>query len=263
MVYLYSKTMSVKAIPSAAINIYNLFKDILKTNSRSMDGIKTLYSEDQMNWASKIWLANYDNLRKNSETFYMTLVMLNRKTLCGKFSLVYNDSVYKAIKDKKEKELIKLFIAPYFSELSDNKELSKEEVKGLEIVLRKEMLATNFFVKKLENVCKIPENFLESEEYKECFYQIHPLLNINISRNDIKYIDTSVSDYIMITEYNEATDSLQILYFDLLNLLSLVYFDENNTYTNKPFNVKTLEMLKQKYNFEMKLLKRAYGKIKK
>ena len=255
--------MSVKAIPNAAINIYTLFKEILKTNCRSMDGIKVLYKEENIKWASKVWLANYDNLRKNCENFYMTLVMLNRKTLCGKFSLVYNDSVYKAIKDKKEKELLKLYSAPYFSELSDNKELNKEEIKYLEIVLKKEMLATNFFIKKLENVSKIPENFLESDEYKECFYQIHPLLNINISRNDVKYIDTSVSDYIMISEHNEATDSLQILYFDLLNLLSLIYFDENNTYTNKPFNVKTLEMLKQKYTFEMKLLKRSYGKIKK
>lgn len=255
--------MSVRAIPSAAINIYNLFREILKTNCRSMDGIKNLYNEDHIKWATKVWVSNYDNLRKNTENFYMTLVLLNRKTLCGKFSLVYNDSVYKAIKDKKEKELIKLYSFPYFSELSDNKELSKDEVKGLEIVLKKEMLATNFFIKKLENVSKIPENFLESEEYKECFYQIHPLVNINISRDDIKYINTSVSDYVIITEHNEATDSLQILYFDLVNLLSLIYFDENNTYTNKPFSVKTLEMLKQKYDFEMKLLKRAYGKIKK
>jgi hypothetical protein len=255
--------MSVRAIPSAAINIYNLFREILKTNCRSMDGIKTLYSEEHIKWATKVWIANYDNLRKNTENFYMTLVLLNRKTLCGKFSLVYNDSVYKAIKDKKEKELIKLYSFPYFIELSDNKELSKDEVKGLEIILKKEMLATNFFIKKLENLSKIPENFLESEEYKECFFQIHPLLNIEISRNEIKYSNTSISDYVIITEQNETTDSLQILYFDLLNLLSLIYFDENNTYTNKPFNVKTIEILKQKYSFEMKLLKRSYGKIKK
>jgi hypothetical protein len=255
--------MSVKAIPNAAINIYKIFKEILKTNSKSLDGIKTLYTEEHIKWASNIWLNNYDNLRKNSETFYMILVLLNRKSLCGKFSLVYNDSVYKAIKDKKEKDLVKLYSSPYFSELYDNKELSKEEKKELEIILKKEMLAINFFIKKLENSNKVPENFLESDEYKECFYQIHLLLDIEISRNEIKYSNTSVSDYVIITEYNEVTESLQILYFDLLNLLSLIYFDENNTYTNKPFNVKTIEILKQKYNFEMKLLKRSYGKIKK
>jgi hypothetical protein len=249
----------VKAIPRSAVNIYNLFKDIIYTNAKSPDGIRTLYSKENIDWACKIWIKNYDNLRKNPDTFYMTLVLLNRKSLCGKFSLVYNDNIYKSIKDKKEKDLIKLYSNPYFNELYDNKELTKEEKNGLEIILKKEMLAINFYIKKLENMSKIPENFLESEEYKECFYQIHQTLNIHISRQDIQYINTSVVDYITISEYNENSDSQFIMYYDILNLLSLIYFDENNTYTNKPFNVNTINSIKKKYEFEMKLLKRAYG----
>jgi hypothetical protein len=121
------------------------------------------------------------------------------------------------------------------------------------------MLALNFYVKKLENMSKVSENFLESEEYKECFYQIHQTLNIQVSRQDAKNFNTAIADYIVIDEYNDYTDSQYLMYFDILHLLSLIYFDENNTYTNKPFNVNTINNVKKKYEFEMKLLRRAYG----
>jgi hypothetical protein len=48
--------------------------------------------------------------------------------------------------------------------------------------------------------------------------------------------------------------------FDLQNLLSLINFDENNTYTNKPFEEKTVKYLREKYTVELKLINRSYGK---
>jgi superfamily II DNA helicase RecQ len=252
--------MSAYPVPQCAINIYKIFKEILKTNCRSPDGLKTLYTEAQITWATKIWISNYDNLRKNSNTFYMTLVLMNRKTLSGNFSLIYNDNIYRAIEKKKEKELVKLFNTPYFTELYDNNLLNKEEVKGLEIVLKKEMLAMNFFIKSIENNSKIQEDFLNSDIYQECFYQIHPLVNIYVSREDSKFLSTTNVDYVNITEYNENTDSYQVMSFDLQNLLSLINFDENNTYTNKPFDEKTIKSIKDKYVVELKLINRSYGK---
>jgi hypothetical protein len=249
-----------KPVPQSAINIYKIFKEILRTNSRSPDGLKKLYNEEQISWATKIWIANYDNLRKNSDNFYMTLVLLNRKTLSGNFALIYNDSIYRAIEKKKEKELVKLYNTSVFTEIYDNELLSKEEIKGLENVLKREMLAMNLFLKSIENESKIETDFLNSEAYKECFYQIHSLVNIYVPRENAKYLPTTNVNYVNIIEYNEHTDSHQVMCFDLQNLLSLINFDENNTYTNKPFDEKTVKYLKEKYVVELKLINRSYGK---
>ena len=249
-----------KPVPQSAINIYKIFKEILRTNSRSPDGLKKLYSENQISWATKVWISNYDNLKKNSDTFYMSLVLLNRKTLSGNFALIYNDNIYRAIEKKKEKELIKLFHTPLFTEIYDNTLITKEELKGLENVLKREMLAMNLFLKSIENDTKIHEDFLNSETYKECFYQIHSLVNIYVSRENAKYLPTTNVNYVNIIEYNEHTDSHQVMSFDLQNLLSLINFDENNTYTNKPFDEKTIKSLKDKYVVELKLINRSYGK---
>jgi hypothetical protein len=252
--------MSALPVPQCAINIYKIFKEILKTNSRSPDGLKTLYTEAQIEWATKVWINNYDNLRKNTNTFYMTLVLMNRKTLSGNFSLIYNDNIYRAIEKKKEKELVKLYSNPLFTELYDNNLLNKDEIKGLEIVLKKEMFAMNFFIKSIENSSKIQEDFLNSDIYHECFYQIHSLVNIYVSREDSKYLSTTNVNYVNIIEYNENTDSYQVMSFDLQNLLCLINFDENNTYTNKPFDEKTINSIKEKYIVELKLINRSYGK---
>lgn len=249
-----------KPVPQAALNIYKIFKEILKTNSRSPDGLKKLYSESQIEYAAKIWIINYDNLKKHSDNFYMSLVLLNRKTLSGNFALIYNDSIYRAIEKKKEKELLKLLSNPVFTEIYDNELLSKDEVKALENVLKREMLAMNLFLKSVENDSKIVDDFLNSETYKECFYQIHSLVNIYVSRENAKYLPTTNVNYVNIIEYNENTDSHQVMSFDLQNLLSLINFDENNTYTNKPFDEKTIRSIKDKYVLELKLINRSYGK---
>jgi len=249
-----------KPVPQSAINIYKIFKEILRTNSRSPDGLKKLYNESQIEYATKVWISNYDNLKKHSDNFYMSLVLLNRKTLSGNFALIYNDSIYRAIEKKREKELIKLFNTPVFTEIYDNELITKEELKGLENVLKREMLAMNLFIKSIENESKVSHDFLNSESYKECFYQIHSLVNIYVSRENAKYLPTTNVNYVNIIEYNEHTDSYQVMSFDLQNLLSLINFDENNTYTNKPFEEKTVKYLKEKYVVELKLINRSYGK---
>lgn len=248
--------MPVNPIPQSAINIYKLFKEILKTNERSPDGLKKLLRDVDIEWAAKVWIKNYDNFRKVPDMFYMTLVLINRKTISGKFSLIYNENIYKVIEKRKEKELIKLYSTPFFSELYDNKELSKREINECEATLRKEMLCMNFFLKKVENMKISETNFLDSPEYKECFYQIYALHD----QEDVSFLRTSTLKFATVTEYNEHTDSYQIMTFDILNLLSLICYDENNTYTNKPFNEKTVNYYKENFPIEMKMIKRSYGK---
>jgi hypothetical protein len=48
--------------------------------------------------------------------------------------------------------------------------------------------------------------------------------------------------------------------YDLLDLIVLVTFKENNVYTGKPFSEQNLENINSKYAAEIKMVRRSYGK---
>jgi hypothetical protein len=76
----------------------------------------------------------------------------------------------------------------------------------------------------------------------------------------LKYASFESPNFTTLAEYNENTDTYHMYSFDILDLIHLVVFKENNLYTNKPFSEQNLENIHSKYSIEIKMLKRSYGK---
>ena len=250
--------MSVKIIPQSAINAKKFFKETISTTNSASSNTKFNYSPEDIEWMSSVWIKNYDKLKENPEKYYMALTLLNRNTKSGRFAILYNNLVYTVVEKRKEKELVKLLLNPEYPEIFDNKFIKESEKDHLISILKKEMLALNLLMKKLENSKTV--ELVPSSLYNECYLQITLLHEKDIDLEMMKHTSFENPIFTMISEYNENTDTFHTYSFDVLELLLLILMGENNIYTNKPFSETNVENITSKYSTELKMLKRAYGK---
>jgi hypothetical protein len=250
--------MSTKLIPQSVLNAKNFFKETIITTNSVINNSKFQYSSEDIQWMTNIWIKNYDKIKENPETYYMVLTLLNRNTKSGKFAIIYNNTIRNIVEKRKDKELVKLFLQPEYPEVFDNKFLSTEERELLISILKKEMLALNLLMKKLENSKMI--ELVPSNLYNECYIQISLLYEKDIDLEVMKYASFESPNFTMISEYNENTDTYHTYTFDILELLLMILLNENNMYTNKPFSETSIENIISKYKTELKMLKRSYGK---
>jgi hypothetical protein len=203
-------------------------------------------------------IINYDKIKENPNSYYMVLTMLNRNTRSGRFALVYNDLVYSTVEKRKDKDFARLLLNPEFPEINDNKSLNEDEKEYLKKILKYEMTAINLLIKRQESVKKL--ELIPSALYNECFLQVSLMYQKEEDPELLKYSSFESPNYITLAEYNENTDTYHMYSFDLLDLIVLVVFNENNVYTGKPFSEANLENITSRYNTEIKMVKRAYGK---
>jgi len=249
--------MSVKIIPQSVINAKLIFKETVNSN-KEMNNTKFFYKTEDIEWMCKLWIQNYDKIKENPKNYFMTLTLLNRNTKSGRFALIYNDLIRSSVERRKDKEFIKLLLNPEIPEIFDNKYLTEEERKSLELCFKKEMLSMNLLLKKIENYKKF--ELVPSNLYNECYIQVS-LINDKDSDIDIlKHASFENSNFTMLSEYNENTDTYHTYSFDILELLLLILLKENNIYTNKPFSDSNIDNITSKYNTELKMLRRSYGK---
>jgi hypothetical protein len=250
--------MPTKLIPQSVLNAKNFFKETITTSNSAINNSKFQYSQEDIQWMTNIWIKNYDKIKENPETYYMILTLLNRNTKSGKFAILYNNMVRNIVEKRKDKDLVKLFLNPEYPEIFDNKFLSANEQESLVSVLKKEMLALNLLMKKLENSKTI--ELVPSSLYNECYLQISLLYEKDIDLEIMKYTSFESPNFTMISEYNENTDTYHTYTFDVIELLLMILLNENNIYTNKPFSETSIENTVSKYSIELKMMKRSYGK---
>ena len=250
--------MTVKIIPQSVINAKKFFQETILSGKNILNGNKFLYKKEDIEWMTNIWIKNYDKIKENPENYYMILTLLNRNTKSGRFALIYNDLVYNVVEKRKEKDFVKLLMNPEFPEINDNKALAEEEKQYLKTILKYEMTAINLLMKRQESSKKI--ELIPSVLYNECFMQVSLMYQKEEDPELLKYSSFESPNYITIAEHNENTDTYHMYSFDLLDLIVLVVFKENNVYTGKPFSEANLENINSRYNTEIKMVKRAYGK---
>lgn len=250
--------MPAKLIPQSVLNAKNFFKETILTTNSSINNPKLQYSQEDIHWATNVWIKNYDKIKENPETYYMVLTLLNRNTKSGKFAIIYNNTIRSVVEKRKDKEFLKLLLSPDYPEVFDNKLLSEDEKNTLISILKKEMLALNLLMKKLENAKQI--QLIPSDLYNECYLQISLLQEEDIDLDMMKYTSFESPNFTMISEYNENTDTYHTYTFDVLELLLMILLNENNMYTNKPFSETSLENTMSKYATEFKMIRRSYGK---
>lgn len=250
--------MSVKIIPQAAINAKRFFQDTILSGKNILNGNKFLYKDTDIEWMTKIWLKTYDKLKETPEKYYTVLTLLNRNTRCGRFALIYNDLVYNTVDKRKEKEFVKLLLNPEFPEVFDNKALTDEEREHLKKILKYEMTAINLLMKRQESSKKI--ELVPSTLYNECFLQVSLMYQQEEDPELLKYSSFESPNFTTLAEYNENTDTYHMYSYDLLDLIVLVTFKENNVYTGKPFSEQNLENIHSRYTAEIKMVRRSYGK---
>lgn len=250
--------MPAKLIPQSVLNAKNFFKETITSSNSSINNSKLQYSPEDIQWMTNIWIKNYDKIKENPETYYMVLTLLNRNTKSGKFAILYNNMVRTIVEKRKDKDLVKLLLNPEYPEIFDNKFLSNEERETLISILKKEMLAINLLMKKLENSKTI--ELIPSNLYNECYIQISLLYENDIDLEIMKHTSFESPNFTMISEYNENTDTYHTYTFDVIELLLMILLNENNIYTNKPFSETSIENIISKYKTELKMMKRSYGK---
>jgi hypothetical protein len=250
--------MTVKIIPQTVINAKRFFQETILSNKNILSGNKFLYKKEDIEWMTNIWIKNYDKIKENPTSYYMILTLLNRNTRSGRFALIYNDLVYGAVEKRKDKDFAKLLLNPEFPEIYDNKLLTSEEKEHLKTILKYEMTAINLLIKRQESSKKI--ELIPSALYNECFLQVSIMYQTEEDPELLKYSSFESPNYITIAEYNDNTDTHHMYSFDLLDLIVLVVFKENNVYTGKPFSEANIENVTSRYNIEIKMIKRAYGK---
>jgi len=249
--------MSVKIIPQSVINAKAIFNETVNSN-KEMNNTKFFYKPEDIDWMSKLWVQNYDKIKENPTNYFMVLTLLNRNTKSGRFALIYNDLVRSSVERRKDKEFVKLLLNPEFPEIFDNKHLTVEEKTYLELSLKKEMLSLNLLLKKIEN-CKKFE-LIPSNLYNECYIQVTLIQDKDSDMDILKHASFENSNFTMLSEYNDNTDTYHTYSFDILELLLLILMKENNMYTNKPFSESNIDNITSKYTTELKMLRRAYGK---
>jgi len=250
--------MTVKIIPQSVINAKRFFQDTVLSGKNILNGSKFLYKKEDIDWMTNIWIKNYDKIKENPNSYYMVLTMLNRNTRSGRFALVYNDLVYSTVEKRKDKDFARLLLNPEFPEINDNKSLNEDEKEYLKKILKYEMTAINLLIKRQESAKKL--ELIPSALYNECFLQVSLMYQKEEDPELLKYSSFESPNYITLAEYNENTDTYHMYSFDLLDLIVLVVFNENNVYTGKPFSEANLENITSRYNTEIKMVKRAYGK---
>jgi len=256
--HLQNFEMSVKIIPRCVVNAKLFFQETILSGRSISSGSKFLYSKEDVDWMTNIWIKNYDKIKENPYNYYMTLTLLNRNTKSGRFALIYNDLVYASVEKRKEKDFLKLLLHPEFTEINDNKYFDEKERNHWRFILKCELTAINLLMKKQENSKKI--QMIPSPLYNECFIQVSFLFNKDIDIDLLKYTSFESTNFITLSEYNENTDTYHMYSFDLIDLILLVVFKENNIYTNKPFSEQNLENINTKYSTEIKMVRRSYGK---
>lgn len=250
--------MSVKIIPQKVINAKKFFEEIILSGKNILNSNRYLYTPEDVHWMTHIWIKNYDKLKENPVNFYMVLTLLNRNTKSGRFAILYNNSVYASVEKRKEKDFVKLLFNPEFPEVFDNKLLTEEEKNQLKKLFQYEMTALNLLMKKQENekiIQLIPSNL-----YNQCFLEVYAFFNKDTVSDLLKYDTFESPMFVALSEYNETADTYHMYSFDLLDLILLVVFKENNIYTNKPFSEQNLENIHSKYALEIKMVKMSYGK---
>lgn len=252
------KSLKTKIIPQEVINAKRFFEETMRNNKKILNSNKYFYKMEDIEWMTQMWIKHYDKIRENPKHYYMTLLLLNRNTHSGRFALVYNDLIYAMVEKRKEKEFVKLLLYPEFPELFDNKYLDANEKKHLEKMFYSELKSLNLLMKFYENSKKI--ELIPSKTYNECFLQVSMMENNDSELELMKYASFESPTFATLAEYNENTDTYHMYSFDLLDLITLIVFQENNFYTNKPFSEQNIENVLGKYSTEVKMVKRAYGK---
>jgi hypothetical protein len=250
--------MPVKYIPQSAINAKRFFQETILSGKSIINSNKFLYKQEDVDWMCKLWIRNYDKLKENPVNYYTALTLLNRNTRSGRFALVYNDLIFSCVEKRKDKDFVKLLFNPEFPELYDNKTLTESERTVLKNILKCEIMTINLLMKKQENSQKL--ELVPSSLYNECFLQVSLLLQKDLDPELMKFASFESPNFTTLAEYNENTDTYHMYSFDILDLIHLVVFKENNLYTNKPFSEQNLENIHSKYSIEIKMLKRSYGK---
>jgi hypothetical protein len=250
--------MKVKYVPQSIINAKRYFQETVLSGKNILSNNKFVYKPEDVEWMGKLWVKVYDKIKENPENYYMVLTLLNRNTKSGKFALIYNDLIFNTVEKRKDKEFMKLLINPEFPELFDNKLLSMEEKSQLQSTFKTEMMTINLLIKIQENSHKL--EMIPSNLYNECFMQVSALLNQDLDLDLLKHASFESSSFITIPEYNENTDTYHMYSFDVLDLIHLIVFKENNVYTGKPFSEQNIENITMKHSIEMKMIKRSYGK---
>ena len=250
--------MPVKIIPQSVINAKRFFQETILSGKNILSGNKFLYKKEDIDWMTNVWLKNYDKIKENPNVYYTTLTLLNRNTRSGRFALIYNDLVYNTVEKRKEKEFAKLLLNPEFPEIFDNKSLTEEERENLKTILKYEMTAINLLLKRQESSKKI--ELIPSTLYNECFLQVSLMYQQEEDPELLKYSSFESPNFTTLAEHNENTDTYHMYSYDLLDLIVLVTFKENNVYTGKPFSEQNLENINSKYAAEIKMVRRSYGK---
>jgi hypothetical protein len=171
------------------------------------------------------------------------LSLLNNRTFCGYFAIIYNTNVFKCVKDRDDEDFKNYLLNPYFEEAVNSTELTETEKDEILNTLSLEAMTANLTIKRLtiNDSLNIEDTYLES--YRELYNKVY----INV----IKSSRDNFQEFLFVMEYNPKSGNSHVYTFKLIDALTQC-IKNKFTYDISKDNI---DLIRKKYDIEIKLLK--------
>lgn len=242
--------MSISVIPRTAQVVRQTITEVL--NSSETDPGYELKPES-IEWAIGAWMISYDSLKVIPDLLYRGLVLANRKSHVGRFAIVFNRRLYKAVAKKSGSAFFEVLRTAPFPELDDNPNLSDDEKAAIKGSLKEEMLSLNLMLEAALRDSTVT-SLIDSEMHKKCRDNVC-IATGGDSR--FAYGPTKITCLVSEPCVELQCCTAAVYSFNTLTLVSLLAFKKANPYTEAPFDPKLLESLQKTYSVEIRMVKRA------
>lgn len=222
--------MSVKIAQGNTFKVFQYTNKVVSTNEN--------FTPEDAEWVTENFVNMYNKISENVYSMYLFLTLINQKSFCGYFSRIYNNSIFKSVKERNQINLLNLMLHPVSEEFQNNTSLSEDENTDLKELLSLEVFTTNLTVKRLTLSVDNIDNFekVYSESYKDIYNKLF--------KEKIKTNRADFQNYTIITEVKNNIEYANA--FFLHDILS------NILLTNSQLEHE--DVIKEKYNLELKLV---------
>lgn len=229
-----------------------LYKYVLKcfeTNSE--------YIQEDLEWMMLHFNEAYPEFILNINSLYTMLSLINLETFCGYFSITYNNSLAKYVKERDAVSFRRTLLNPKFYEVEDNKYLTDEEKKELMLILNLESMVANLVIKRstirkdIRDLCsEFTKNkkrfYLQIDKlYKESYDELYEKIFSNISTTQHHTSTLKIFH----KEHNEKSDfrNIKIKAPCKSGFQNIVFISEldSETQNNHIYTYKLMDILKQ------------------